>query len=245
MKIKVMIVEDEQFALDELTYMLQGEEDIHLCPNATTGEQVLDLYFKHRPDVLFLDIEIPIITGVEVAKRILNSATEVPLIVFTTAYDAYAVEAFEIEAVDYLLKPFDLARLQYALKRIRKRLNQVKEKRLSTFAENSKLLLNDGEKMLVVAPEDILYAVTNNRFIEIHTTEKTIQANMSLQELEKRLQHKPFFRTHRSYLVNLDYIEEVQPWFNGAYNIILKGKKDAIIPISRNAKKDFFKKFTQ
>lgn len=244
MKIKVMIAEDEQFALEELKYLLKNEDDIILCPSATTGEQLIELYFKHKPDVLFLDIEIPIITGVDAAKEILRSTDDYPLFVFTTAYDCYAIEAFEVEAIDYLLKPFDFIRLQQALKRIR---TQFKRKHsFSKQIENkqNKLLINDGDKMIVVSPDEIMFAVTSNRLIEIHTIDNVIKSNITLQELEERLTNYSFFRTHRSYLVNLNYIEEVEPWFNGAYNIILKGKKDIKIPVSRNAKKHFFDLFT-
>src|SRR5699024_3233856 len=111
MKINVMIAEDEELAREELVYMLEKEKDVVLCPSAQTGEELLELYFEHKPDVLFLDIEMPGMTGVEAAKQILKSASQPPLFVFTTAYDAYAIDAFEIEAIDYLLKPFDQVRL--------------------------------------------------------------------------------------------------------------------------------------
>lgn len=236
---KAMIAEDEQFALEELTYMLEQEEDIELCPSAVNGQQVLELYFKHKPDVLFLDIEIPIITGVEVAKEILRSTDEPPLFVFTTAYDEYAIEAFEVEAVDYLLKPFDIARLQQALKRIRKHIYKKDEAKVN----NDKLLITNSEKMIVVSPDEIVYAVTNQGTIKIHTTHTTVESNMTIKELENALKSYPFIRTHRSYLVNLNYVEEIEPWFNGAYNIILKGMKNTVIPLSRNARKKFFDMF--
>jgi len=129
MKISVMIAEDEVLAREELVYMLEKEKDIELCPSAETGEELLELYFEHKPDVLILDIEMPGITGVEAAKQIMQSTNEPPLFVFTTAYDNYAIDAFEIEAVDYLLKPFDHVRLHQALERIRKRLGEKKEAR--------------------------------------------------------------------------------------------------------------------
>src|SRR5690625_2925212 len=127
MTMKVMIAEDEYLAKEELIYMLQKEKDIELCPSAETGDELIDLYFEHKPDVLILDIEMPGVTGVEAAKRIMKSANEPPLFIFTTAYDNYAIDAFEIEAVDYLLKPFDHIRLHQALERIRKRLEDKRE----------------------------------------------------------------------------------------------------------------------
>src|SRR5690625_2457803 len=129
MKINIMIAEDEYLAREELIYMLEKEKDIVLSPSAETGEELLELYFQHKPDVLFLDIEMPGITGVEAAKQIMKSTNQPPMFIFTTAYDAYAIDAFEIEAIDYLLKPFDHVRLHQALERIRKRLAEKRDRK--------------------------------------------------------------------------------------------------------------------
>src|SRR5699024_10620899 len=151
------------------------EKDFTLLPSAESGEQLLELYFEHRPDVVFLDIEMPGITGVEAAKQITTSTNEPPLFVFTTAYDSYAVDAFAIEALDYLLKPFDQVRLQQTLERIRVKLrageqdtSDAKDTQASSPASN-KLLVDDGEKMIVISPESIYYAVPSQRMLEIHT----------------------------------------------------------------------------
>lgn len=242
MKISVMIAEDEMLALEELLYMLEKEKDIELCPSAETGDELIDLYFEHKPDVLILDIEMPGVTGVEAAKRIMKSANEPPLFIFTTAYDNYAIDAFEIEAVDYLLKPFDHIRLHQALERIRKRLEDKREASVQN-SPNNKLLIDDGEKMIVLSPDSIYYAVPSQRTLEIHTENEVIESKMTLQELEKKLEGLSFFRTHRSYLVNLNHIHEITPWFNGAYNITLKNKEKTTIPVSRSARKALFEKF--
>src|SRR5690625_1742220 len=246
MRINVMIAEDEYLAREELIYLLENEKDVSLCPSAETGEELLELYFRHKPDVLFLDIEMPGITGVEAAKQIMRSATEAPLFVFTTAYDEYAIDAFEIEAIDYLLKPFDQIRLHQALERVRKRLREKHEDGYdSSYKKSSKLLIDDGEKMIVIAPDSIYYAVPSQRMLEIHTDKEVIESKMTLQELEKKLEGLSFFRTHRSYLVNLNHILEITPWFNGAYNITLKDKEKTTIPVSRSARKALFEKFGQ
>ena len=209
MNIKIMIAEDEFLAREELQYLLDKEKDFTLLPSAESGEQLLELYFEHRPDVVFLDIEMPGITGVEAAKQITTSTNEPPLFVFTTAYDTYAVDAFAIEALDYLLKPFDQVRLQQTLERIRVKLrageqdtSDAKDTQASSPASN-KLLVDDGEKMIVISPESIYYAVPSQRMLEIHTENEVIESKMTLQELEKKLSGRAFFRTHRSYLVNL------------------------------------------
>lgn len=247
MKINVMIAEDEHLAREELIYMLGKEKDITICPSAETGEELLELYFEHKPDVLFLDIEMPGITGVEAAKQIAKSTNDSPLFVFTTAYDVYAIDAFEIEAVDYLLKPFDQSRLHQAIERIRKRLfDKIEDSTspISTGSTSSKLLIDDGEKMIVLSPDSIYYAVPSQRILEIHTENDIIESKMTLQELEKKLEGLSFFRTHRSYLVNLNHILEITPWFNGAYNITLKDKEKTTIPVSRSARKALFEKFS-
>ena len=244
MKINVMIAEDEYLAREELIYMLEKEKDITLCPSAETGEELVELYLEHKPDVLFLDIEMPGISGVEAAKQIMKSTNNPPLFVFTTAYDAYAIDAFEIEAVDYLLKPFDQVRLHQAMERVRKRLLDSSESSTHIPGKSSsKLLIDDGEKMIVLSPDSIYYAVPSQRMLEIHTENEVIESKMTLQELEKKLEGRSLYRTHRSYLVNLNHILEITPWFNGAYNITLKNKEKTTIPVSRSARKALFEKF--
>lgn len=247
MNINVMIAEDEDLAREELIYMLENEKDIILCPSARTGEELLELYFAHKPDVIFLDIEMPGITGVEAAKKITQTTKDAPLFIFTTAYDEYAIDAFEIEAVDYLLKPFDHIRFHQAMERMRKRLMEKKEYSSPQVSDNStsdKLLIDDGEKMIVLSPDSIYYAAPSQRVLEIHTENSIIESKMTLQELEKKLEGLSFFRTHRSYLVNLNHILEITPWFNGAYNITLKNKERTTIPVSRSARKALFEKFS-
>src|SRR5699024_9746776 len=244
MKLNVMIAEDEFLAREELLYLLEKEKDIVLLPSAETGEELIELYFEHRPDVLFIDIEMPGLTGVEAAKQISKSTNNAPLFVFTTAYDAYAIDAFEIEAVDYLLKPFDQVRLHQAMERVRKRLLDSSEGSTHIPGKSSsKLLIDDGEKMIVLSPDSIYYAVPSQRMLEIHTENEVIESKMTLQELEKKLEGRSFFRTHRSYLVNLNHILEITTWFNGAYNITLKNKEKTTIPVSRSARKALFEKF--
>ncbi|MBO8170760.1 MAG: response regulator transcription factor [Bacillaceae bacterium] len=256
MKIKVMIAEDERMVREELAYFIQQEEDMILCPSAENGRQLIELYRQYEPDVIFLDIEMPSLSGVEVARRLKNqnNLQALPLFVFTTAYDDYAVEAFDLEAIDYLLKPYDYERFKEALSRIRKHISKLATEEeedpdtSDSFASGSfksKLIVEDGEKMIVVSPESIYYAVRSDRHIKIFTDKKVIQTKMTLQELEQKLNGYPFFRPHRSYLVNLDCIQEITPWFNGAYNLILKDKENTQIPVSRSSAKPLFDLFQQ
>jgi two-component system response regulator LytT len=239
MKIKVMIAEDERLTREELAYLLQQEEHFILCPSAENGQQLLDLYDQYEPDVIFLDIHMPSLSGIDAAIKLRNRDKEnkrVPYLIFTTAYDEYAIEAFNLEAIDYLLKPYDTQRFKQAISRVYKHLEQPLSKRPTS----SKLLIEDGEKTVVLTPGSIYYAVRSDRHVEIHTEKEIIQTKMTLQDLEEKLTNSSFFRTHRGYLVNLDYIHEIVPWFNGAYNLILKNKDHAKIPVSRSAAKPLF-----
>lgn len=249
MKMHVMVAEDEQLAMEELIYLLEKEPDVTLCPSAETGDQLVSLYMQHEPDVIFLDVHMPGMSGIEAAKQITQLAyIQPPLFVFTTAFDAYAVEAFEVEAVDFLLKPYDDLQFKRAMTRVNKRMQSDETKverhlQQQKSPTTTKLLIDDGDKMVVLSPESIYYAVPFKRMLEIHTDTKVIESRMTLQELEKKLQGSTFFRTHRSYLVNLNHVQEITPWFNGTSNVTLRDKKQTTIPVSRAARKLLFSLF--
>ncbi|WP_010531401.1 LytR/AlgR family response regulator transcription factor [Lentibacillus jeotgali] len=247
--IHAMIAEDEQLAREDMIYLLEKEPNVILCPSAETGKQLLDLYVEHEPDVIFLDVEMPGMTGVDAIKQIIElEYLHPPLFIFTTAYDQYAMDAFEIEAVDYLLKPYDDARFQKTMRRIRKQMAQIGMKRnrrakVQNDSAAEKLLIDDGERLVVLSPDSIYYAVPSNRMLEIYTHDEVIESRMTLQELEDKLQGLFFFRTHRSYLVNLNYVREITPWFNGAYNLTLKDDNHTTLPVSRSARKVLLETF--
>jgi two-component system response regulator LytT len=250
MKLHVMIAEDELMARKELLYLLKKEKDIVLLPHAETGEQLIELYTAHNPDVIFLDVEMPGLTGVEAAKYITEKSEGAPpMFVFTTAYDEYALEAFDIEAVDYLLKPYEEKRFQKAMGRLRHSMDRKEGSRTQhnesspNGAAPARLLIDDGERMVALAPDSIYYAVPNKPMLEIHTEDKVLHSKMTLQELEEKLSGYSFFRAHRSYLVNLNHILEITPWFNGTSNVTLKDKNKTKIPVSRTASKTILEKF--
>ncbi|OEH54743.1 two-component system response regulator [Oceanobacillus sp. E9] len=238
MKIHVMIAEDERLAREELTYLLQQENDIILCPSAENGDQLLKLYREYNPNVIFLDIHMPGINGIEIAKKLRNDYENRDIIIiFTTAYESYGVQAFEIQATDYLLKPFDEERLKIAMNRIRKALpnKEVRKPKID------KLVVNLDEKMIVIDPNQIGFAAREGRTLKIHfLSNEVIETKMNLKELEEKLSGFPFYRPHRSYLVNMDCIKEITPWFNGAYNLVIKDQDESTIPVSRTAAKGLF-----
>ena len=242
-----MIAEDERLAREELIYLLKQEEDLEILPSASNGRELLDLTRIHKPQVVFLDVQMPEMEGIEAATQ-LRAAFRDILLVFTTAYEDYAVTAFGLNAIDYLLKPYSQDRLKETLQRIRERLGAAAARMTPASAPSlssrklNKLLLEDGTKHVLLNPESILYAVREERVIRIFTSEgQNVASKLTLQELEEKLKGCAFFRPHRSYLVNINQIEEIVPWFNGAYNIIMKDGKRTPIPLSREAAKELFR----
>lgn len=247
--IKVMIAEDERLAREELLFLLQQEEDLEILPSAANGRELLELAQIWQPNVVFLDVQMPEMEGIQ-AARMLNASPHDILIVFTTAYEDYAVTAFGLNAIDYLLKPYSQDRLRETLRRIRDRLGAFPRGQTGGPGTGpsalprklNKLLLEDGTKHVLLSPESILYAVREDRVIRIFTDAgQCVTAKQTLQELEEKLQGYSFFRSHRSYLVNLNQIEEIVPWFNGAYNIIMKDGKRTPVPLSREAARELFR----
>ncbi|KKI90037.1 histidine kinase [Bacillus sp. SA1-12] len=237
MKIKVMIAEDERLTREDIAFLIQQEKEFILCPSAENGQQLIELYEQYEPDLVILDINMPSLSGIDAAKQLrkLSNGKSKPYLIFTTAYDEYAVEAFNLEAVDYLLKPYDVERFKEALSRVKRQMIQSERKN----SHSSKLLIDNGEKVVVLTPQSIFFAVRSERLVEIHTDKGLVQTKMTLQDLEDKLPSS-FFRSHRSYLVNLDYIDEIVPWFNGAFNIILKNNDQLKIPVSRSSAKQLF-----
>ncbi len=258
LKIKVLVADDERLAREEIIYFIEQEEDCILCGVAENGEQVLEKYQDLKPDVVFLDIQMPYMSGMDAAKVLfeykLQQQNTLPLIVFTTAYDAYAIQAFGVDASDYLLKPYDAKKFKAMMARVRRKLNSFQAenrdyrslepaKNIVTEAANyqlQKLLVDEGDKLVILAAKDILYAVRQERVVEIHTEKEVVQAKWTLQELEQKLHGMPFYRSHRSYLVNLNYVHEIIPWFNGAYTIVLNDDEKTNIPVSRSSAKELF-----
>jgi len=248
---KVMIAEDERLARDELMYLLAQERDVELLPYAVNGVELLEQAQLYKPDVVFLDIHMPGLDGVQTAQRLMLMEQR-PVIVFATAYEQYAVEAFRLEAVDYLLKPYDEVRLRQTLQKIRKQRlppgtagaqSSADMPKGAFAAVKPKLLIDDGSRMAVVDPVKISYAVKEEKLTQIYMTEgQSYTTRQTLQELEEKLMGYAFFRTHRSYLVNMDVIDEIEPWFNGAYNVILKDVRRNRIPLSRVAAKELMRR---
>ncbi|TGB01884.1 LytR/AlgR family response regulator transcription factor [Halobacillus salinus] len=228
--IKALVVDDERFSRDELTYLLAKYDTVDVIGEADSGEAAIMKTIQLQPDVLFLDVEMPKMDGMEVAKNV-QELKKVPSIIFATAYPDFAVEAFRHEAVDYLLKPYEEERLADAIARLEKKF--APEDQVVEGTKPSKLAVESEDDIHYLDPEDVMYVYREDRLTKIVTKQRVYETKWSLKEVEARLKGFSFFRIHKSYLVNLHYIERLTPWFNGAYQLELCGREEKL-SVSRN-----------
>src|SRR5271165_4261169 len=227
MSISAVIVDDEQLARDELAYLLK-EVGVDVIAQGKNGVEAVNLIKDLSPDLVFLDVQMPGLDGFGVIKKLLDRRVPMPQIVFATAFDQYAVKAFEVNAVDYLLKPFDKKRVAQAVEKARKKLEQQQR------PQAAKVLLKSAGRLFLVDQKDICYASIEDGIITVVATNMEGQSNCrTLEELLDSLDPGVFWRAHRSYLVNINRIKEVVPWFKSSYQIRMDDKKQAEIPVSR------------
>jgi two-component system response regulator LytT len=244
--LRVMVVDDEQLARDELCYQLERLGDVQVVAQAGNGFEALTAADRVDPDLVFLDIQMPGLSGFEVARRLLDRQAETPAVVFVTAFDQHAIEAFEVNAVDYLLKPVEVARLEQALARVRRRLSLERPGPLNDQLERIvKMMTNRqirrdqvavkvGERFLLVQADEIIFASLADESINIVTGQVSGTSNhRTLDELQARLDPEVFWRVHRSHLVNINKIKEIVPWFSRNYILRMKDAKSTEIPVSR------------
>lgn len=240
--IRTMIVDDEPHAREELEYLLLQHSDVQVVYRTGNSREILQAVEQHQPHIVFLDVRMPGVDGLQAAEKILESQYS-PLIVFATAHEEFAVRAFEINAVDYLLKPFSGKRVDRCIERIRALLSSVvavDQRKLdaminfiSSVNPRKRLAIELNGKAVIIDEKDVVLAYCSDGQLVIHTREKRFVSNMTLQELQLKLDDTMFFRSHRAYLVNVERIREVIPWFNGTYNLILEEIPNMEIPVSR------------
>lgn len=228
--IKIVIADDERYSRDELKHLLSEFSSIQIIGEADTGEAAVMKTLQLQPDVVFLDVEMPKMNGMEAAKSLME-LKKVPLIVFATAYPQFAAEAFRYEAIDYLLKPYDEEQLKQTVQRMEKLLIQAKSSEKSIIP--GKLAVEVEGEIIYLEPKDILYMYRDDKVTKIITRTKSFDTKTPLKDLESRLGPYCFFRIHKSYLVNLDYVAKLTPWFNGAYQLELEGTEE-MLSVSRN-----------
>jgi two-component system LytT family response regulator/two-component system response regulator LytT len=245
MKITALIVDDEQPARDELGFLLKGFPDVEVVAQGKNGVEAVSLIRELNPQVTFLDVQMPGLDGFGVIKKLLEKKVRLPYFVFATAYDNYAVQAFEVNALDYLLKPIAKPRLEKAIAKLRRtietaasthdkldRLVQMMEER--PVAQKNKLVVKSQGRLFLVDAEEIIFATIEDGVISIFTRELEGISNFrTVEELQGNLDPKVFWRVHRSYLVNVNQIKEVVPWFKSSYQLKMQDRKQTEIPVSR------------
>ncbi len=247
--LRVLVVDDEQLAREELCFLLGQVGGVEILAEAADGVGALRLAGELRPDVLFLDVQMPGLNGFEVARRLME-AEVLPQLVFVTAFDQYAIDAFSVNAVDYLLKPVDAERLEQTLDRVRRRQASEQAARLSLAPEDLERVIDavqarrgrrdqlairvNGRFVLVQADEVIHASVVDEAIVVVTNLVSGTSNYRTLDELQTRLDPAVFWRVHRSHLVNITKIKEIVPWFSRNYLLKMKDSKATEIPVSRS-----------
>lgn len=279
MSLSALIIDDEQLARDELKYLLDSVGDVQVIGQGANGIEAVDLIEEHHPDLVFLDVQMPGLDGFAVIQKLLERTRTkfgshagddfdaLPQIVFATAYDQYAVRAFDVNAVDYLLKPFDRNRVVQAVERAKSRIagnnSSVSNGSAAASADSpiesqlealmrllkqpqnadrapqpAKIVVQTQNRLLLVSQSDICFAAIDEGVIRIVT--RTFEGHSkcrTLEELLEQLDPAHFWRAHRGFVVNIDHIREVVPWFKSSYQLRMNDKAQTEIPVSRTQTK--------
>jgi two-component system LytT family response regulator/two-component system response regulator LytT len=247
MTLSAVIVDDEQLARDELAYLLKDIGDVDVVAQGKNGLEAVNLIREHNPDLVFLDVQMPGLDGFGVIKKLLDKRVSLPKIVFATAFDQYAVKAFEVNAVDYLLKPFDKKRVAQSVQKARTKMQpaDASSEKLETLVrmlesqkpQTAKILIKAAGRLFLVNQKDICFASIEDGVISVVTTGASGLEGQSncrtLEELLDSLDPNLFWRAHRSFLVNINRIKEVVPWFKSSYQLRMDDRKQTEIPVSR------------
>jgi two-component system response regulator LytT len=254
--ITALIIDDEELAREELKYLLDTEGSVEVLAEGANGIEAVELIREHQPDVVFLDVQMPGLDGFAVLKKLIEHRDHLPQIIFATAFDQYAVRAFDVNAIDYLLKPFDKARVIQALDRARLRLQEnaqtdgepplrtgdlkidallkLIEQQQAPRQHSGKLVLQAQSRLLLIDQKDMCFASIDEGIISVVTQTLEGQSKCrTLEELLEMLDPNIFWRAHRSYVVNINHIKEVVPWFKSSYQLRMSDKKQTEIPVSR------------
>jgi two-component system, LytTR family, response regulator len=240
--ISTLIVDDEQLAQAELSYLLKDFPEIEVLQTASNGLEALKAIEELEPELVFLDVQMPGLDGLGVIGKLREKGAPLPHFVLTTAFDQYAVEAFRLEALDYLLKPVEKERLAESVARARRLFEerQHPEEKSSEAAalrppvQRTKLLVRTNSRNLIIDAQDMIYATIDDGLITIVTPHFEGQSNYrTIEELQSNLDPDLFWRVHRSFLVNINKIREVIPWFKSSFQLRMDDKKQTEIPVSR------------
>jgi len=237
--ISTLIVDDEELAREELSYLLKDFPEIELLQTASNGLEAVRLIEELEPELVFLDVHMPGLDGLGVIAKIREKGGPIPHFVLTTAFDQYAVEAFRLRALDYVLKPVERDRLAESVDRAKRALEEKPshEKPADVpklAAQRTKLLVRANNRNLIVDAQDLIYATIDDGTITVVTSHFEGQSNYrTIEELQSNLDPELFWRVHRSFLVNINKIREVIPWFKSSFQLKMDDKKQTEIPVSR------------
>jgi|UPI00047B302B two-component system response regulator LytT len=260
MPLTALIIDDEPLARQELQYLLERAGGVEVLAQGTNGIEAVELIRTHKPDVVFLDVQMPGLDGFGVLKKLLDRKVALPQVVFATAYNQYAVRAFEVNAVDYLLKPFDRKRVLQTIEKAQSRLTHEERTSEGTAAtadtdskldallrligeqtqapvakaNTGKVIVRAQNRLLLVDQREICFATIDEGTITVVTPSVEGHSNCrTIEELQDQLDPEAFWRAHRSFLVNIQHIREVVPWFKSSYQLRMDDPKKTEIPVSR------------
>jgi two-component system LytT family response regulator/two-component system response regulator LytT len=238
--ISAVLVDDEQLAREELSYLLKEFADIEVLATARNGLEAIKLIENLEPDVVFLDVQMPGLDGLGVIQQLREKSVPLPHFILATAYDQYALEAFRLDALDYLLKPIEKERLALSIERARKavaekaRTPQPEPAPVKPGTQRTKLLVKSSNRNFIVDAQDLVYATIDDGLITVVATSVEGESNYrTIEELQSNLDPDTFWRVHRSFLVNIHRIKEVIPWFKSSFQLRMDDKKQTEIPVSR------------
>ncbi len=261
MALSALIIDDEPLARQELQYLLEHSGDVTILGHGSNGIEAVELIRVYNPDLVFLDVQMPGLDGFAVLKTLLDRKIKLPQVVFATAYDRYAVRAFEVNAVDYLLKPFEKSRVQRTIEKAKARLvgqvdlssatteigtdakldallRLIGEQAQGHTIQTGKVVVRTQNRLMLVNQKEICFATIDEGAISVvGSTVEGLSNCRTLEELMDQLEPEAFWRAHRSFVVNIQHIREVVPWFKSSYQLRMDDPKKTEIPVSRSQTK--------
>lgn len=244
-ELRALIVDDERLAREKVRRLLEAEPDVTIVGECASGAEAVEAVQQHSPDLIFLDIQMPGLSGFDVLREIGPDA--VGHVVFVTAHDEFAVRAFDVQALDYLLKPFDAPRFRDALNRVRKRSAGELQEKMASLLEQlatrspyaERLLVKGAGRMSFVRVDEIDWIEAADNYVRLHAGREEHLLRETMNGIETRLDPQRFIRVHRSALVNIDAVKEVQPLFHGDYEVLLR--MGSTVAIGRNYREKLMK----
>jgi two-component system LytT family response regulator len=231
-KIRTLVVDDEPLGRERLMTLLSAEPDIEVAGQCRDGEEAVRAIMNHSPDLVFLDVQMPGMTGFDVIDAV--GSERMPLVIFVTAYDQHALRAFQVRALDYVLKPFDRERFQEALQRARAQIQRDETgdlgRRLLALVKDlrrdqpktDRLVVKSGGRLFFLRTDEIDWIEAAGNYVRLHVGNTSHLLRETMNAIEGRLDPEKFFRIHRSRIVNMERIQEMQPWLNGEYAVVLR-----------------------